>query len=61
MTTKEMAVKSIGELPDAATWRDIEERIQFLAALDKGLDDIRHGKLIPHEEVKATLEQWLSA
>ncbi|MBU2591399.1 MAG: hypothetical protein ABIJ24_01055 [Nitrospinota bacterium] len=56
MTTKEIAVKSIAELPDSATWRDIEERIQFLSAIDKGLDEIRQGKLVPHEEVRASLE-----
>jgi len=61
MITKEIAVKSITELPDSATWEDIEERVRFLAAVDKGLDDIRQGKLIPHEEVKASLEKWLSA
>lgn len=60
MTTKELAVKSITELPDSATWQDIEERIR-IAAVDKGLEDIKQGKLIPHEEVKASLEKWLSA
>jgi len=47
-------------LPDSATWFDIEERIQFLAAIDKGLDDVKHGRVIPHEEVKESLKQWLS-
>ena len=61
MTTKEIAVKSITQLPDSATWEDIEERVRFLAAIDKGLEDIREGRLIPHEEVKASLEEWLSA
>ena len=61
MTTKEIAVKSIAELPDSTTWEDIEERVRFLAAVDRGLEDIRRGKLIPHEEVKASLAEWLSA
>jgi len=61
MTNKEIAVKSITELPDSATWEDIEERVRFLAAIDKGLEDIRQGKLIPHEEVKTSLTRWLSA
>jgi predicted transcriptional regulator len=60
MTTKEIAVKSIAELPDSATWEDIEERVRFLAAVDRGLEDIRQGKLIPHAEVKASLAKWLS-
>lgn len=61
MTTKEIAVKSITELPDSVTWEDIEERVRFMAAVDRGLEDIKQGKVIPHEEVKASLEKWLSA
>ena len=60
MTTKDLAVKTIQELPDSATWADIEERIRFLAAIDRGLEDIRSGKVIPHEEVKESLKKWLS-
>lgn len=60
MTTKQIALKSIDELPETATWSDIEERIQFLAAIEKGLEDIREGRVVPDEEVKASLESWLS-
>ena len=60
MTTKEKAIKTIQELPDSVTWSDIEERIRFLAAIEKGLDDIKAGRTMPHEEVKESLKQWLS-
>lgn len=60
MTTKDIALKTIERLPDSATWADIEERVRFLAAIDKGLDDIRAGRVIPHKEVKRSLEKWLS-
>jgi predicted transcriptional regulator len=60
MTSKEMAIKTIQELPDSVTWADIEERIHFLSAIDKGLDDIKSGKVVPHEEVKESLKKWLS-
>ncbi len=55
-----MAIKTIQELPDSATWEDIEERVRFLAAIDKGLADIKAGRVVPHEEVKESLRQWLS-
>ena len=51
---------SIQELPENATWEEVEERIRFLAAIEKGRDDIKSGKVIPHEEVKKNLEKWLS-
>jgi predicted transcriptional regulator len=60
MNCKKIAIKTIQELPDSATWTDIEERIHFLAAIDKGLTDIKEGKIIPHKEVKESLKKWLS-
>ena len=60
MTKKEIAIKTIQDLPDSATWEDIEERVRFLAAIDRGLADIKAGKIIPHEEVKESLKEWLS-
>jgi hypothetical protein len=36
MTNKEKAIRSIQELPDDATWEDIQERINFVAGVRKG-------------------------
>jgi predicted transcriptional regulator len=60
MTTKDRAIKTIQDLPDSATWEDIKERVRFLAAIDKGLADIKAGKVIPQEQVKGSLKEWLS-
>jgi len=60
MTTKDMALKTIQVLPDSATWADIEDRIRFLASIDRGLEDIKAGRVVPHEEVKQSLQKWLS-
>ncbi len=60
MTTRDLALQSIGDLPESATWADIEERVRFLAGIDRGLEDIKAGRVIPHEDVKASLEKWLS-
>ncbi len=60
MTTKDIAIKTIRELPDSATWEDIEERVRFLSAIDKGLADVRAGKVVAHEEVKESLKKWLA-
>ncbi len=61
MTSKDMAIKTIQELPDSATWEEIEERVRFLAGIDKGLADVKAGKVVPHEEVKESLKTWLGA
>ena len=47
-------------MPDSATWADIEERIRFLAAIDKGLKDVKSGRVVAHEDVRKSLNQWLS-
>lgn len=60
MTSKDLAIKTIQELPDSATWEDIEERVRFLAGIDKGLADIKAGRVVPHEDVKESLRQWLA-
>jgi predicted transcriptional regulator len=60
MTTKDLAIKTIQDLPDSATWEDIEERVRFLAAIDKGRADIKAGRVVPHEQVKESLKEWLS-
>lgn len=60
MSTKEIALASIQELPDSASWEDIAERVRFLAAIEKGRKDIREGKVVPHEEVRARLDRWLA-
>ena len=59
MSAKEVAIKSLHDLPESATWEKIEGKIHFLAAIDKGLEDIKQGRLIPHEEVKKSLEKWI--
>ncbi len=60
MTTKDMAIKTIQELPDSATWEDIEERVRFLSGIDKGLADIKAGRVVAHEDVKESLKKWLA-
>jgi len=60
MTSKDLAIKTIQELPDSATWEDIEERVRFLGGIDKGLADIKAGRVAAHEEVKESLKKWLA-
>ena len=61
MTTKEIAIRSIQELPEGATWEDIQERINFVAGVRKGLRELDEGKGIPHELVREEFKEWLSS
>jgi predicted transcriptional regulator len=61
MTTKEIAIRSIQELPEDATWEDIQERVSFVAGVRKGLRELDEGKGIPHERVREEFREWLSS
>jgi len=59
MTEKEIVIDTIRSLPDNCSLADIAERIEFMAAVRKGIDQLDRGEGIPHEEVKKQLASWL--
>ena len=58
MSTKVLVLETVRDLPDDATWSEIEERIRFLAAIESSRQEVRDGKLAPHEDVRALLRSW---
>ncbi|HEV2328250.1 MAG TPA: hypothetical protein VGY56_05605 [Verrucomicrobiae bacterium] len=60
MSDKQIALDSIERLPDNASLDTIVERMEFLAAIRKGLDQIERGETVPHDEAKRQLATWLS-
>ena len=60
MSDKELALDSIRQLPADVNLETIAERLEFLAAIRKGFDQIERGETVPHEEVKRQLATWLS-
>ena len=52
MTAKEIVLKAVRELPDDCTLDQIADRIEFLAAVQKVLDQLGRGEGIPHNEIK---------
>ena len=60
MTSKEIALKTIEQLPEDASWEDIQERINFVAGVRKGLREIDEGKGVPHDKVREEFAEWLT-
>jgi len=58
--TKEVAIQSIQELPEDATWEDIQERINFVAGVRRGLRELDEGKGIAHDRVREEFAEWLT-
>ena len=61
MTQKELVLDVISELPDEASLDEIAQRIEFMAAIQKGIDQVDRGEGIPHDEVKRELATWLAS
>jgi hypothetical protein len=61
MTQKDLVLDAIRELPDEASLAQIAERIDFLVAIQKGIDQLDRGEGIPHDEVKRQLAGWLAS
>ena len=59
MTIKEIVINTIQSLPDDADWESIQERINFMAGVRKGLRELDDGKGIPHDQVKKEFEKWV--
>ncbi len=60
MSTKEMAIRMIDEMPEEVSWADIEERIRFVSAIDKARDEARRGEIRDHAEVREQLDPWIT-
>jgi predicted transcriptional regulator len=61
MTEKEIVIETIRALPDDCSIEEIAERVEFMAAVQKGLDQLDKGKSIPHDEIKKQLASWLTS
>jgi hypothetical protein len=60
MSTKELALDTIRGLPEDTSWQEVEERIRFVAAVEKAREEVRDGRVVPHEDVRALLKEWIS-
>jgi predicted transcriptional regulator len=58
-TAKERIRQVLDEVPDDASYEDIEYRIYLRRKIDQGLEDIRQGRVLSHEEVERRMAKWL--
>ena len=60
MTVKEHALQTIQNLPDDVEWEEVKDRIEFRAAVEKGLRELDQGKGIPVEDLEKELKEWVT-
>jgi predicted transcriptional regulator len=59
MTVKGLAQKAISNLPEEATFDDIQYQLYVLECIEKGERDIANGKVMTEAQVLQGLEKWL--
>ena len=61
MTEKEIVVNTTCALPNDCSLEESAERVGFMKAVQKGLDQLERGEGITHDEVKRQLASWLTS
>ena len=52
LSAKQLALNAVQQLPEDATLEDAMERLFFLEKIERGLADVRAGRMVSHEEVR---------
>jgi hypothetical protein len=56
---RDRMVKAIRELPEKADIEDAMERLYLMFKVEKGLQQVKNGKVMPHDMVKEKMRKWL--
>ena len=58
-TAKKEVEKILEGFPDTATFEDIQYHIYVREKIEKGLRDVRKGRILSQEEVEKRMSRWL--
>lgn len=58
MSDKEAVIELVKRLPPDISLHEIVQKIEFIAAVKEGFDQIEQGKGIPIEEVEKMIDSW---
>ena len=56
--TKGKVIESIKELPEDFDLDQLLEKLVFVEKIEKGLAQVKHEKIVPHENVKEMVKKW---
>ena len=60
MSNREVVIQAVRELPDDVSFEEIIKQITLLAAIRRGEEAANSGRVIPHEEIRTRMAQWIS-
>ena len=55
---RDKVIETIKEFPPEFNLEDLIERLIFIEKVEKGLDQIKNEKTVPHEQVKEIVKKW---
>ena len=58
MTAKERIQRLINAQPDDASYEEILRELSFEQMVDRGLNDVREGKVISNEDMGKRIKLW---
>lgn len=58
-TAKEDVRKILDHIPDNASLEDVQYHIYVLEKIEKGLKDVKEGRVLSQEEVEQRMSKWL--
>lgn len=58
-SAREKAISIIKQLPEDSSMLTIIDKLAFTEMVEKGLEDLESGKIVPEDEAKKVLEKWL--
>lgn len=58
-TAKDIVRKLLDEIPDDASFEDIQYHIYVREKIERGLRDVKAGKVISQAEVEKRMAKWL--
>lgn len=60
MSIKHQVLSAIQRLPDDVDFRDVNEEIALLAAVQEAEDDIREQRLVSNDAMKSRIQEWVA-
>ncbi len=58
-TAKEEVRKMLDQIPDDASFEDIQYHIYVREKIEQGLKDIQEGRVLSQEDVEKRMSKWL--
>ncbi|MBI4722117.1 MAG: hypothetical protein HY769_03835 [Candidatus Stahlbacteria bacterium] len=59
ITAKEEVRKMLDQIPDDVSFEDIQYHIYVCQKVERGLKDIKEGRVLHQEEVEQRMSKWL--